>query len=105
MAKRQTAATPEPAVDPRSPDVVLHYTGGPIFGLAPARDLNGSDLARIARIEALMASGGMPVEPATPDELAALVARLEASGAFSRTPAPELDAPEAPAEPAEETVA
>lgn len=110
---------PSPAIDIRSEEVVLFYVGdGPIYAEAPARDLNGADLVRLARIEALRASGGEPVGAATADELEALATRLSSSGAFERQApittdtsasvedalAVEREDPEAPGEPAEETI-
>jgi hypothetical protein len=100
-AESQEAA--RAAIDAASPAIALFYTGGPVFGDAPARDLTGADLVRLIRIAGLRASGGEPVKPATPAQLADMAAALEASGAFSREPVNDRGSePEAPASPAEE---
>ena len=74
---------PVAAIDPRSDVILLTYSGGPLGLGVPARDLHGGDLARIARVRALSASGGAPVDPATDAQLAALLDELVASGSFA----------------------
>ena len=72
-----------PTIDVRSDAILLTYTGGPLGLGVPARDLSGNDIARIARVQALSASGGAPVDPATDAQLAALLDALVASGSFA----------------------
>lgn len=74
------------AIDPRGEDVVLFYTGPGIARDIPGRDLHGGDLARAAYVRAFRAlEGASRPEPATADELAALVDELLESGNYSRT--------------------
>ena len=90
---------PKPAaIDPRSDATLLAYTDGALPAGVPGRDLSGNDLARIARVWALTASGGQPVDPAGPDMLAAVREALLASGSF--VPSPPGSPDQTPAEPA-----
>lgn len=101
-------------VDLASEEPVIHFVGEPAPGDVPQRDLNAADLAYIHRVRALQKSGGEPVDPARPMDMAAVANDLLATGAFSarakaapkpkaakpaRKPKP---APAAPAAPAEE---
>ena len=83
------ATTVAPAIDPGSDTVLLTFADGPLGTAVPGRDLHGGDLARIARVRALTASGGEPVEPPTQEQLAALYLELVASGTFTPATAPE----------------
>lgn len=76
-------ATPVVGIDPRSDVVVLSYEGGPLPWHVPARDLHGGDLARVLYLRALVADSETPPEPATPDDLDALVEELIASASFA----------------------
>ena len=104
MSKTKHAPPPPSAIDVSSEAIVVFYVGdGPIYGDAPARDLNGADLARLVRIQALRESGGEPVKAAKPEQLEALVAQLCSSGAFAREmPEIDPDTTEEPAAPAKE---
>jgi hypothetical protein len=108
MTKRRSQPDPV-AIDGRSPDVVLEYSGGRTPRFVPARDLSGGDLARIAYRRAALAErasrstkirpGELPPVPrrpgpATTDELEQLAAALEASGAFARVAPPASVTPE-----------
>ncbi len=85
--------TTEDAIDPAGEDTVLHYVGPDVVGGIPARDLHGNDLARAAYVRAHRAidwdhrdkrgNGPALPEPATQDELAALVDELVDSGAYA----------------------
>lgn len=111
MAKKKPDSTP--AIDLRSAEPVLYYTGGPVRGHVPARDLTAADLAYAHRCGALQASGGEWVPPATPEDVEALATLLSSTGSFARqapaaddppVAASEMDEPasEEPAAPADE---
>jgi hypothetical protein len=94
-----------PPIDRASDAIVLFYVGeGPIYGDAPARDLNAADLARLVRIAKLRESGGEYVTRATDHQLEAMAEQLTSSGAFTReAPGTDVDDDnEAPAAPAKE---
>lgn len=102
-AKQKRTAASAAGISLASSEPVLFYTGGPIYGDAPARDLTAGDLAYLHRVGALRRSGGEPVGKATPAALEELAGQLAATGAFSpQPPKPEGDDPTAPADPAEE---
>lgn len=84
---------PATGISLRSSEPVLFYTGGPVYGDAPARDLTAGDLAYLCRVAALHVSGGDPVGRATGEDLAALAVELVATGAFTTS------APDVPPEP------
>lgn len=91
-SKATQRAGPSTSIDPRSDATLLAYTGGPLAAGVPGRDLSGNDLARIARVWALTASGGQPVEPAGSAELSAVADALVGSGAFALIDSPPPEA-------------
>lgn len=107
MAKKQPAPASMTGISLRSSEPVLFYTGGPVYGDAPARDLTAGDLAYLWRVASLRESGGEPVGYAEPAHLEALAEQLVATGAFTTAAADEVPretiadpAPEEPAAPA-----
>jgi hypothetical protein len=87
-------------IDPRWGEIAVFFTGGPVPGEVPARDLNGGDLDRIAYVRRFRAADGETPGPLAEGELEALVDELVAGGSFSRERPPEpTDEPEGPDKP------
>jgi hypothetical protein len=108
MSKRTTRRVgperrvPPAGIDPQGNDIVLHYVGPGVVRYAPARDLSGSDIARIGYHrrfqDAIDLEAPKPADHAGFGDVAEIADELVSSGIWSLDVPRGSDDGEAPAE-------